>query len=123
MHLSQILIAIATFPIVFVGLAVALIFWPVRRPAGFGGAALADFRRFVARGDFAPPPPDCKVSLRQAIGLNSALTGTKGADLLLTIIRSWPPLAFFCHCPPTSGVLPTPGTGPLEKFTSPTIDL
>ena len=82
MHLSQLLIAIATFPIVFVGLAVALIFWPVRRPAGFGGAALADFRRFVARGDFAPPPLEQRFVARDGASRAYRLYGS-GADLLV----------------------------------------
>lgn len=84
MHLSQILIAIAVFLLVFIGLAAVLIVWPARRPAGFGGAALADFRRFVARGDFTPPPPEQRFVARDGASRAYRLYGS-GADLLVFV--------------------------------------
>lgn len=82
--MSHLLIALAAFPVVFVGLALALIFLPVRRPPGFGGDALADFRRFVARGDFAAPPPERRFIARDGASRAFRLYGA-GDDLLVFI--------------------------------------
>src|SRR5262249_48110715 len=45
-----------------------------------------------------------------------------GASLLLTILSSSSPPLPCCHCPPTSGVVATLGTGPFFHCTGPTID-
>src|SRR5262249_34309938 len=56
-------------------------------------------------------------------GRSLPLTGMLGALLLLTIVMSNGKLLPLPHCPPTSGVLATFGTGPLPYATGPTIVL
>src|SRR6266545_7324976 len=77
-------------------------------------------RRGPARGEWSSPPRGSARPHACPMGRSFVETGILGAVRLLTMTMSKRNSLPRTHCPPTSGVLVTLGTGPLAQLIGPT---